>query len=245
MHPDAVGDLLHLERLDRLRTLREKSCLVVDDRLRGLQQCAAALLDRLDQPLGCIDLPLDVFAGGSGRGRRMEHLTVGWADSQIRQIDVFKPNLPGAVGMLFDVDIGLHDRHKRLREHGPGLRFEPVELLAQLLFHLAQLVVTNDDRQPVSGQVFEMVADQTPQLPGVWQVGPDLQEQAFLEVAGTNPRRIHSLHHSQRLLQLRKLVGWAIRIAELLQRHREIAIDVEVVDDPVGRLPLAVAELVV
>ena len=62
-HVDAhlVGDLLHLQRLDRLRALVEELGLVIDDRLGHPRERAAALLDRVDQPLGRIDLPLDVF----------------------------------------------------------------------------------------------------------------------------------------------------------------------------------------
>ena len=48
---DPVGDLLHLERLNRLRTLGEKSGLMVNDRLSRLQQRTSPLLDRLNQPL--------------------------------------------------------------------------------------------------------------------------------------------------------------------------------------------------
>ena len=62
VHAHLVGDLLHLQRLDRFRALVEKLGLVIDDRLGHPRQRAAALLDRVDQPLGRIDLALDVFA---------------------------------------------------------------------------------------------------------------------------------------------------------------------------------------
>ena len=60
---DLVGDLLHLERLDVVRAVVEELRLVIDDRLRHAGERAAALLDRFDQPLGRVDLPLDVLAG--------------------------------------------------------------------------------------------------------------------------------------------------------------------------------------
>ena len=66
-----VGDLLHLQRLDEFRALAQKLGLMIDDRLRHARERVAALLDRFDQPLGRIDLPLDVFAGlFVGVGRR-------------------------------------------------------------------------------------------------------------------------------------------------------------------------------
>ena len=41
----------------------EELRLVIDDRLRHAGERAAALLDRFDQPLGRVDLALDVLAG--------------------------------------------------------------------------------------------------------------------------------------------------------------------------------------
>ena len=64
---DSIGDLLHLERLDELRAFVEEVPLVLDDRPGDLQQRVPALLDRVDQPAGRLDLLLDVLASrGSG-----------------------------------------------------------------------------------------------------------------------------------------------------------------------------------
>ena len=63
VHAHLVGDLLHLQRLDELGPLAQELGLVIDDRLGHAGQRVAALLDRIDQPLGRVDLPLDVFAG--------------------------------------------------------------------------------------------------------------------------------------------------------------------------------------
>ena len=52
VHPDAIGDLLHLERFDEFGALVKKDLLVIDDRPSDLEQRVAALLDRFDQPAG-------------------------------------------------------------------------------------------------------------------------------------------------------------------------------------------------
>ena len=246
MHPDAVGDLLHLEGLDRLWPLGEKPRLVVDDRLGRLQERAATLLDRLDEPLGGVDLALDVFAGGSGGGGRMQHLKVDGADPQIRQIDLLEPHLPRSVRLLVDIDVGFDDRHEGLREHSPGLGLEPVELIPQPLDLLdREPCLADDQRKPVAGEVFEVVGDEPPQLPGTRHVRGDLQEQAFLQISGTNARWIHPLHNRQRLLQLWQLILRPVRVDQFLDRHGEVAVDVEVVDDLVGGLPFGLTEFVV
>ena len=70
VHAHLVGDLLHLQRLDGLGALAQELGLMIDDRLGHAGQRVAALLDRLDQPLGRVDLALDVFAGLRRRPRR-------------------------------------------------------------------------------------------------------------------------------------------------------------------------------
>src|SRR5271157_236715 len=52
VHPNAVGDLLHLERFDEFGTLVKKHLLVINDRPSDLEQRVAALLDRFNQPAG-------------------------------------------------------------------------------------------------------------------------------------------------------------------------------------------------
>ncbi len=59
MDADLIGDLLHFQRFDVLRTVIEEPFLVVDDRLSHLGQRAAALFDGVDQPLRRVDFPFD------------------------------------------------------------------------------------------------------------------------------------------------------------------------------------------
>ena len=62
MNADLVRDLLHLERLQGVRTDFEEIDLVVDNRLADFRKRGSALFNRFDQPLGGADLPFDVVA---------------------------------------------------------------------------------------------------------------------------------------------------------------------------------------
>ena len=158
MHPDPVGDLLHLERLDRLRPVGEEARLVVDDRLGRPQERAAALLDRLDEPLGRIDFPLDVLARLRRRGRVGKHLAVQRADPQIRQIDLLEAHFPGTVLLQLDMDVGLDHRHVRNREAGPRLRLERMEIVTEPLDLLdREPGLPGDQRQAIGAEVLEVV----------------------------------------------------------------------------------------
>jgi len=55
---------------------------VIDDRLRDLGERVAALLDRLDEPLGRVDLAFDVFPLFRRGGAAGEPLAIILADVQ-------------------------------------------------------------------------------------------------------------------------------------------------------------------
>ena len=219
---------------------------MVDDCLRRLEERAAPLLDRLDQPLGGVDLALDVVLRGRGRLGGGEHLPVQRADPQVGQVDVLEADLPAPVGRLVDVHVGLDRGHDRRDERRPRLGLEVVELPAQGLDLLdAEARLPLDEREPIGGEVLEVVGHEPAQLPPVGHVGADLEEQALAQVAAADARGIHRLHDAQRLLQQRQLAGGALGIDEFLQPHRQVAVGVEVVDDPVGRLAIRRLEVVV
>ena len=90
---DPVGDLLHLERLDRLRALVEEVLLVLDDRAGDLEEGVPPLLDRLDQPAGRLDLLLDELAGGRVGLLVLEQLLIIPRDRQLRRVLVEQPDL--------------------------------------------------------------------------------------------------------------------------------------------------------
>ena len=249
MHADPVGDLLHFQGFDRLRPLCEKPRLVIDDRLRGLEERAPALFDGLDEPLGGVDLSLDVFAGGRLCVGRQEHLPVDGADPQARQVDVFQPHLPRTVRPLIDEHIGLDRGHDRRGKHRPGLRLQPVEFLPQSLDLLEREAGPPlDERQPIGAKIFEVIAHEPPQPTCMRRRRGDLQQQALPQIAGTHAGRIHALHDPQRRLevgQLCRLAFGAVRIEELLQGQLQVSVGVEVVDDLVGGLPHGRREIVV
>ncbi len=80
-----VGDLLHLERLDVLRALVQEGPLVLDDGPRHLLQRVAALLDRFHQPLGRLNLALEVFLGLGVGALVAVQLDVAAADVDVRR----------------------------------------------------------------------------------------------------------------------------------------------------------------
>src|SRR5262249_22941144 len=128
VHADLVGDLLHLERFDELWAVLQELRLVIDDGLRNLGERAAALLDRFDEPLGGIDLALDVFAlFGSGRPA-LQALAVITADVQRRRAAVIDDYLVVAVRRAFDEHIGRDGGNEGFAKSRAGFGIELAEL---------------------------------------------------------------------------------------------------------------------
>src|SRR5206468_12470844 len=59
VHVDDVGDLAQRERLQVLDALLEELALPVDDEVHHLEHRLAALLDRLDHPMGAVEPLVD------------------------------------------------------------------------------------------------------------------------------------------------------------------------------------------
>ena len=76
-----------------------------------------------------------------------------------------------------------------------------------------------------------------PQLIVAVHAGHQLQQQAFAQVAGADARRIELLHHRQRLLRQRQFVGPGVGVDQVFQPALQVAVGIEVVDDPLGHLP--------
>ena len=184
------------------------SRLVIDDRLRHAGERAAALLDRLDQPLGRVHLALDVVAGLGRRGRVLQQLAVVRADVERRQIAVFEVHLVLARFVLLDEHVGRHGRGARLGEVGARLRLERAEVFPRFLNRLdREAGLLRDQRQAVVLEVFEVMLDEHLQLFVEQQPRRELQQQALLEAAGADARRIEPLHDRQRLLGELQLRG--------------------------------------
>ena len=200
----------------------------------------------VDQPLSRVDLPLDVLAGaGVGIGRH-QHVAVDRADAQVGQVDFLEPHLPGAVGLLVDIHVGLHRHDDRRAEDRARLRLERMQLLAELLDLLdREARLPLDHRESVPRQIFQVTRHKSPQVPGVRRVVADLEQQALLEIASPDPGRIHVLYDRERLVEVGDLIRGTIRIDEILEWHRQVAVGVEVVDHFVGGGPLHFGEFVV
>ena len=82
-------------------------------------------------------------------------------------------------------------------------------------------------------------------------LGADLEEKAFPQVAGPHAGRLHPLDHRKRRVELAELglpeggIGRGLDVDEVLQRHRQIAVGIEVVDHLLRGLPHLRTELVV
>ena len=236
---DAVGDLLHLEGLDRLGPLVEEVLLVGDDRLGDLEQGAPALLDRLDQPAGRLDLLLDELAGDRVGLLVLEHPLILSRDRQLRRVVVGQPDLVLSVLVGLDDEVG-HDILRAVRRGVPGARagVEAAELLDRILD-----VVDRDPgplldrRQAVLLDVVEVVGDQDLEDVAAGDVGRELQEQALAEVPRPDARRVELLDHVERLLGLREGDIAAVVADEVAELEVEEAVVVEVVDQVLGEGP--------
>jgi hypothetical protein len=102
---------------------------MIDDRLGYFRQGAAALLDRLDQPLGGVDLPLDVFPLLGRRRAARQPLAIVAADVQGGRAAVIDDDLIMAVLGAIDHHVRRDGGDERLAEPGPRLGIELAQLV--------------------------------------------------------------------------------------------------------------------
>ena len=197
--------------------------LVIDDRLRHAGQRAAALLDRFDQPLGRIDLALDVLARLGVRAFVAQQLAIVRADVQRRQLAVLEPNLVFAVVVALDEHVGRDAGRGRFGEVGARLGLELAQLVPDFLNLLDRHAgLLRDLRQAIVFQVFQVVRDERPQLVVERHARDELQHQAFFERARADARRIEPLHDAQRFFGDRHLLG-AMRLHVAVELRRRAA----------------------
>jgi hypothetical protein len=229
---EVVGDLLHLERLQVLRSVIEELPLVVDDPPAHLVERVAPLLDRVDEPARGLDLPLDVLPHRGVALVRLQQAEVAGTHAEARVVVVLETDLVLAVHVLQD-DVGL-DVHGRLgaglapgmaRDLGPKLADQLVELRERD----AQLA--GDARTPVLRQVVEVVAEK----PALQRVAllfrVELEQQALLDAPGADPGRLEALHDGESRLGLLHRVFLLERAEDLLERVHQAPVPVEVEDD--------------
>ncbi|HMY16588.1 MAG TPA: gliding motility protein, partial [Polyangium sp.] len=91
VHADNIGDLLHLERHDAFRTIRQEIGLTVHDRLCHAFERVVTLFDRFNQPLRGVNFSLDEFTRGGIRAIS-QHLLIPLTDPQPWRVFVLEPN---------------------------------------------------------------------------------------------------------------------------------------------------------
>ena len=137
----------------------EELRLVIDDGLRDLGQRVAALLDRFDQPLGRVDLPLDVLPLLRRRRAAGQPLAIVAADVQRRRAAVFD-DAPCTVpsSLRSTITSGVTVGHERLGELRPRLGIELAQLVPGFLDRLDRVAGRLlDQRQAVVAQVLQVV----------------------------------------------------------------------------------------
>ncbi len=180
--------------------LSRNSRLVIDDRLGHAQQRVAALLDRVDEPLGGTELLLDVFAGfGAGLGTGQQLAVVG-ADEEARRAAVFEPHRVDARLAQLDDHVGLDHRSGDLLEVGPGIGIQLAEVLDDLVDHLHRVAgPPRDHRKAVLLDVFQVVGNQPVEFVVIRHSRNQLQEETLPQVAGADAGRIELLDQGQGL----------------------------------------------
>jgi hypothetical protein len=99
-----------------------------------------------------------------------------------------------------------------------------------------------DDRQAVLGQVFEVRLDEGDQQVAVGGVGINLQQEAFLQIAGSDAPRIELLHQIERLLgdgrgDLRGGELERVGPQQLVERAGQPSVGIEVLHEELGEGP--------
>ena len=160
MNANFLGDLLHLQRLNKFRPPIEELFLMLDDRLSGSCQRAAALFNGFNQPLSGHQFAFDVlfFFSGSFFGRKP--LPVIIADVQAPSRPFFHLDDVVAFVVRFQPHVGRNRRHVFIHELTGGTRIKVPQLLPSFVdFVNRQSSGLLDLRDSIVSQVFQMVHD--------------------------------------------------------------------------------------
>ena len=136
MHTDLIGNLLHLQRLNRLGTLFQKLALIIDDGLRNFLQCRPPLLNRIDQPLRPHNFLLDKLTFRCRRFATHQTATIVFADAQRREPIVLELHHVFAMLIQLHDHVGSHRWNICFHEGSPRLGIEQMQFLFGFLDHL-------------------------------------------------------------------------------------------------------------
>src|SRR5882672_7516180 len=236
VHADVVGDVAQHQGAEVFDAVIQEVALEVDDARRDLVDGLLPLLDRLDQPERRAELVFDVGA----RLVRVLGLTlvekaaVDRADAQLRQTFLVEHRHVLLLD-LDDVHVGDHVLRLRGIEAAAGLRVEVADELDVLL----EVV---DGESELARELRDLVVLQEPHVLGDDFLGrgtrhaemPELEQQAFLQVAGGHANRVEALNQLQRLLD--RLDRPRAHRRELFDRRDEHPVVIEIADDGLADL---------
>ena len=183
--------------------------LIIDDRLSHTSQGAAALLDRLDEPLGAAYLTLDEFLFLFRRFRIHQTTSVVFADTKVRNVVIYKSNYVATIlvrivaALLASLDNNVRgdQRDEGLHERSARLGIKLVQLFADLLNRIDRVTGFLLNRiHPVLSQVIQVRADDHPKL--VCHLGfvGKLAQQALAKVSSGDAGGFKRLNNAEGFL---------------------------------------------
>ena len=229
--------------------LLQELTLAIDDFLSDSLQRVVALLNRINQPLGRLDLPLDEFLGFL-IGVTFQHAQVTLADAQLGNVLFDQRDDPLARFVLVDPQVGRDGLDRFLGEAFPRKGIERPHLLHRRL-DLVQGIpgLPFDQRESILEQVVEVERDQRDHRLAEWCFRLDLQQEALFQIAGPDTGWIELLNQPENILS----PGQRHRLAEDLRQFRQRALQstvvVEVLDQILAestlfRIDVEVVELI-
>ena len=243
MQPELAGDELERQWLHRHFAVFEKPPLARDDRIGHALDGGEALLDRAQEPARLLQMACERLVRGVAVLDRLGIRAVQAHARQRRRVDDRDP----AVAQLLDDHVG-HDIARLLRAEAlAGARIERADQRARGMQR--RLVAADRVLQPRPFAVGEQrqvavahfQGDFAPS--GVGGQRLELEAKAFLQRARADARRVEGLHHAQRGEEILRahVVLRRHQRRELVERHLEVAVVVQAVDDHVGERAVAFA----
>ena len=210
--------------MDELRSLVEELVLVIDDFLSNFAKRGVTLFNGFDEPASGLNLASDPVSRFLRR-IFLQHLLIPRTDSQFRYIFV-QQLYDVATGLIFfDRKIGSYALHMPVLEPPTGIRIERLDLFDPDLDQVDRISgCFLNHRQPVEGNVFQMLTNQHFNDFVKRQMLIDLQQQHLPMIAGTDTGRVKMLNQLQHFLRLLHGNALFIQAVELLGDLRQHAL---------------------
>ena len=207
VHVDHFGHFAQRERLEVLHALLEEVALPVDDVVHDLEHRLPTLLDRLNHPVGGVELVRDELLVLAVELLLVARdLLIRPAQLEAREIGVVQEDVILAVDLVDD-EIGDDVVVARVRVDEARLGIELLDLVGGLLdVARADAEPLGDLAPAVVDQLVEAVANETERHRLLEARLAELQHETFAQVARADARRIEVLDDLQHRLDFRHRV---------------------------------------